>query len=254
MYCEKCGCKNSENAQFCVGCGNKFNIQAKEIVADNKPTDGKATASLVLGIISLVIPCLGIITAIIGLILGIVSKSKNGVKKAGIIINSIAIVLFIIIGIIILTVIPNIENIIEEEWQKIITEEEITSKDDWNDKWDNIETDDSKTTKNNDTKLSKKENGKTIVYLFRGEGCPHCQEAEEWFESIEKEYGNMFIIKDYEVWYNDDNAKFMQDVATSRGEEVNGVPYIIIGDKSWKGFTNSYENEMLEEIKKVYNE
>ena len=20
------------------------------------------------------------------------------------------------------------------------------------------------------------------VYLFRGEGCPHCQEAEEWFQ------------------------------------------------------------------------
>jgi glutaredoxin len=64
----------------------------------------------------------------------------------------------------------------------------------------------------------------------------------------------VFQGEDYEVWYNDDNAKFMQDVATSRGEEVNGVPYIIIGDKSWKGFTDSYENAMLEEIKKVYSE
>ena len=26
---------------------------------------------------------------------------------------------------------------------------------------------------------------KINVYLFRGEGCPHCQEAEEWFSSID---------------------------------------------------------------------
>ena len=27
------------------------------------------------------------------------------------------------------------------------------------------------------------------IYFFRGEGCPHCAEAEEWFQSIEEEYG-----------------------------------------------------------------
>ena len=25
------------------------------------------------------------------------------------------------------------------------------------------------------------------VYFFRGEGCPHCEEAEQWFQSIEEE-------------------------------------------------------------------
>ena len=36
------------------------------------------------------------------------------------------------------------------------------------------------------------------VYFFRGEGCPHCEEAEQWFQSIEEEYGSYFKIVDYE--------------------------------------------------------
>lgn len=90
------------------------------------------------------------------------------------------------------------------------------------------------------------------IYLFRGEGCPHCQEAEEWFASIEEEYGSMFKVVDYETWYDEDNAALMKKVADARGEEANGVPYIIIGNKSWNGFAESYASEMLEEIKSEY--
>lgn len=87
------------------------------------------------------------------------------------------------------------------------------------------------------------------VYLFRGEGCPHCQEAEEWFQSIEEEYGSMFNVIDYETWYDEENKALMEKVAEARGEEASGVPYIIIGNKSWNGFTESYEEEMIAEIK-----
>ena len=90
------------------------------------------------------------------------------------------------------------------------------------------------------------------VYLFRGEGCPHCQEAEEWFKSIEEEYGSYFKVVDYETWYNSENAELMQKVASARNEEVGGVPYIIIGNQSWNGFTESYESEMIEKIKSEF--
>ena len=86
------------------------------------------------------------------------------------------------------------------------------------------------------------------LYFFRGEGCSHCAEAEAWFESIEKEYGDYFTIKDYETWYNQDNAEYMQKVAESRGDEAGGVPYIIIGDYTWVGFTEEYEDEMIQAI------
>lgn len=94
--------------------------------------------------------------------------------------------------------------------------------------------------------------GKVNVYLFRGDGCPHCQEAEEWFESIKAEYGEYFQIVDYEVWYNKDNSALMDQVAKARNEEVGGVPYIVIGNKSWNGFTTDFGSEMLEQIKAEY--
>ena len=60
-------------------------------------------------------------------------------------------------------------------------------------------------------------------------------------------------IFDYETWYNQDNAKLMEAIAKSRGETAEGVPYIIIGNKSWNGFTESYEQEIINEIKVVFN-
>ena len=90
------------------------------------------------------------------------------------------------------------------------------------------------------------------LYFFRGEGCPHCQEAEEWFKSIEEEYGQYFEVVDYETWNNTDNAELMQKVAAARNETAEGVPYILVGNKSWNGFTESYEPEIIEQIKSEY--
>ena len=103
-------------------------------------------------------------------------------------------------------------------------------------------------TSSNDNSDSKKVN----VYFFRGEGCSHCAEAEEWFDSIKEEYSEYYNLIDYEVWYNTDNSDLMQKVADARGEEAEGVPYIIIGDKSWNGFDSSYEEDMINQIKSVY--
>ena len=95
------------------------------------------------------------------------------------------------------------------------------------------------------------------VYLFRGETCPHCQEAEEWFQSIEAEYGSYFEIVDYETWEHEENVDIFREVLKARGEYVSdeeslGVPYILIGDKSWNGFTEEYEQEIIDQIKQVF--
>ncbi len=95
-----------------------------------------------------------------------------------------------------------------------------------------------------------------IVYFFRGQGCSHCAEAEEWFKSIEDELGDKFEIHDYEVWNDPDNSELMEKVAKARGEEdtATGVPYIIIGDQSWIGFTSDYKNEIKSKINKMYEQ
>ncbi len=90
------------------------------------------------------------------------------------------------------------------------------------------------------------------VYFFRGDGCPHCEEAEEWFDSIEEEYGSKFEIVDYEVWYNSDNSDLMQRVSDARDDNADGVPYIIIGNHSWNGFADSSKQEIIDEINSEY--
>ena len=92
------------------------------------------------------------------------------------------------------------------------------------------------------------------VYFFRGQGCPHCEEAEEFFDSIKDEYGKYFTIVDYETWNDEDNADLMQRVAKARDEEASGVPYIIIGDQSWNGYTSDYDKEIKDKIKEVYDQ
>ncbi len=44
----------------------------------------------------------------------------------------------------------------------------------------------------------------------------------------------------------------MQKVAKARGETAEGVPYIIIGNKSWNGFAEDYEEEILAQIKSEF--
>lgn len=90
------------------------------------------------------------------------------------------------------------------------------------------------------------------IYFFRGEGCPHCAEAEEFFESIQEEYGAYFTIVDYETWYDEENAALLEKVAEARDEEVTGVPYIIIGNKSWKGYSSDFDEELIEAINSEY--
>lgn len=92
------------------------------------------------------------------------------------------------------------------------------------------------------------------IYFFRGDGCSYCAAAEAWFKEIESDYGTKFEIKDYETWYNQDNADLMQKVAEARKETADGVPYIIIGDQSWNGFADEYKDEILSKIETVYEQ
>ena len=91
------------------------------------------------------------------------------------------------------------------------------------------------------------------VIVFHGETCPHCQEAFEWFDSIEEEYGKYFDLDKYEVWNDQSNAELMEKVATYFGEEAEGVPYIIVGTKTFSGFTDSYKQQIIDAMMDEYN-
>lgn len=93
---------------------------------------------------------------------------------------------------------------------------------------------------------------KINIYFFKGNGCPHCEEAEKFFDSIKGEYGKYYNLIDYETWYDSDNADLMKKVASKLGEEASGVPYIIIGKKTWNGYASSYNDDITSAIKEEY--
>ena len=94
---------------------------------------------------------------------------------------------------------------------------------------------------------------KVNVYLFRGEGCPHCEEMLEFSDSIEEEFGQYYTMNTYEVWYNQDNADLMEEVAEKLGVSVTGVPFLVIGDQTWNGYASSYDAEIEAKILSEYN-
>jgi len=89
MYCKNCGTENEKETKYCVKCGKEL----------SKKSEGLGTASMIIGIISIVLSfIITVITlplSITGLVLGIVNKAKGGKKISGIILNAISIFLSI---------------------------------------------------------------------------------------------------------------------------------------------------------------
>jgi glutaredoxin len=90
------------------------------------------------------------------------------------------------------------------------------------------------------------------VHIFRGEGCGYCAAALEFFDSIEEEYGDYFTLEKHEVWSDEDNATLMTNVASYFGETVTGVPYIVIGDVTFQGYSESYDDDIISAITEAY--
>ncbi len=101
---------------------------------------------------------------------------------------------------------------------------------------------------------SYKENDKqAIIYLFRGRGCSVCRSFLTFLNSITDEYGKKFKVVSYEVWYNTSNNKLLDKVADFTGVEAGGVPYIVIGDQVFGGYTSSYDDTIKKAIDDLYD-
>lgn len=88
---------------------------------------------------------------------------------------------------------------------------------------------------------------KVNLYLFWGDGCPHCAAEEELLTDLEKEYKNLSVTK-YEVWYHSENNAFLQQIASSTERTFRGVPVTIIGQTVITGFSTETEQEIRRAI------
>jgi hypothetical protein len=70
---------------------------------------------------------------------------------------------------------------------------------------------------------------KITMYFFYGKGCPHCSKEEIFLKKLGTKYPQL-VVKSYEVWYNQENAKFFTEMAEAYGKRPEGVPMTFIGD------------------------
>ena len=87
-------------------------------------------------------------------------------------------------------------------------------------------------------------NDKVDVYLFYGETCPHCANEKKMFAEYMKENDDINLHL-YEVYYSRENQKLMQKMADDLGINVSGVPFTIIGDKHFIGYSESYTKDKI---------
>lgn len=113
---------------------------------------------------------------------------------------------------------------------------------------------------NHDVKIDAKlenvtyDSNKVNIYFFWGDGCPHCEEGFKFLDSISNEYGKYFKLNKFEVWKNEDNAKIMEQFANKMGDEISGVPYIVIGNRTFKGFSEKHKESIKAAIKEQYKD
>ena len=88
---------------------------------------------------------------------------------------------------------------------------------------------------------AKTEKNLVNIYLFYSDTCPHCTSEKELLTELEDKYDNIYIYK-YEV-HDDENAKLLQDVAGIYDTTVTGVPFTVIANKVYKGF--SYDDSKV---------
>ena len=74
------------------------------------------------------------------------------------------------------------------------------------------------------------------IYLFHSSTCPHCKEEIKVLDELQKDYPNMKVYK-YEI-SDRENALLLDEVATLYKVKVNGVPFTVIGDKYYIGFSH----------------
>lgn len=93
---------------------------------------------------------------------------------------------------------------------------------------------------------------KVNIYLFYGEGCPHCEALMEYLDGLDDETKAKFKLVKNEVWSNEENSNLMERVAEKIGDdEVSGVPYFVIGKKSFSGYSESLNEDILAAIDKA---
>ena len=73
------------------------------------------------------------------------------------------------------------------------------------------------------------------LYLFYGEGCPHCKQLKNFLNDYMDENPNINLYQ-YEVWNNEENRDKFIDVMEITENRMGSIPYLVIGESVVTGY------------------
>ncbi|MCX6798499.1 MAG: hypothetical protein NTW59_00155 [Candidatus Diapherotrites archaeon] len=73
------------------------------------------------------------------------------------------------------------------------------------------------------------------LYLFWGNGCPHCAKEEAFLGQMKVKYPTL-EVKDLEMWYHPENQAVYDRFSTAFGTSASGVPMTFVGNMAFNGF------------------
>jgi len=76
---------------------------------------------------------------------------------------------------------------------------------------------------------------KLEIYFFWGKGCPHCADEKPFLEELKQKYPQL-EVKDFEVYYSQENQELFEKIAQAYKTQVYGVPMTFIGKDFITGF------------------
>lgn len=74
------------------------------------------------------------------------------------------------------------------------------------------------------------------IYLFWGQGCPHCAAEKDFLAETLPNYPDTSLHM-FEIYFDSSNRDLMRSVGEVVGTTASGVPFLVIGDKAIVGFS-----------------
>ena len=87
-----------------------------------------------------------------------------------------------------------------------------------------------------------------VVNLFYGDTCAFCHQERIYLDSLERQFGDNIIVREYEVWNNKENNDLMMDVKNNFDDKGDGVPYTVIGNKTYTGISEEIKDSIRTDI------
>ena len=79
---------------------------------------------------------------------------------------------------------------------------------------------------------------KPNIYIFWGDVCPHCKALAKFISKLPAETKDKVNIYSFEVCDDKDNKSFMKNFGKFLDQDVSGVPFTVIGDKIFDGYSS----------------